>query len=82
MFFKSNLRLPGQLYNGKLYWLGDGAQNEVYDISANVWSSWPALPVRTDVGPCMVTWRDLFIIFGGGAALTTVQAFNITTQVF
>jgi hypothetical protein len=79
---KSNLSLTGQLYNGKFYWLGDGIQNEVYDISSNVWSSWPALPVRTAAGQCMVTWRDSFIIFGGEAALTTAQAFNITTQVF
>ena len=68
--------------NGKLYLIGNGDENEVYDISSNVWSTWPALPVQTGVSPCMVVWRDSFIVFGGETALTTVQAFNLTSQVF
>ena len=78
-----NLRLPGKLYNGKLYMIGNGNENEVYDISSNAWSTWPALPVKTGGSPCMVVWRNSFIVFGGQAqaALTTVQAFNLITQV-
>jgi hypothetical protein len=78
---KHFFRYPGNLYNNKLYMYGYGANSRYYDLLTNTWLAWPASPLSTGLSPCMVTWRDSFIVFGGYDPRNSVQVFNHTTQV-
>ncbi len=71
----------GKIYDGKFYILNDDNQSEVYDFQTNTWSSWPAIPFNTGSSPCMVIWKDNFIVFGGISYSNGVQIYNITTKV-
>ena len=80
---KFSPRMPGKLYNGSLYLFGAGVDSEIYNFATNSWSqmSNQAIPVNTADGPCVVIWRDSFLVFGGGSSVKKVQTFNITTKV-
>jgi hypothetical protein len=58
-------RLPGVLYQGKIYMLNDGNGNEVMDIDSKTWSAFP--PKKSDNGPgaCAFIWKQSLIIVGG-----------------
>jgi hypothetical protein len=44
-------------------------------------SSFPNVAKGTGRSPCMVQWRDAFILFGGDDGQNVTQIFNVTTQV-
>jgi hypothetical protein len=66
-------RMPGVLYQGKVYMLNDGNGNEVMDIESKTWSAFPAKPLDNGYGSCAVTWNQNIIIFGGIKLYTVVQ---------
>jgi hypothetical protein len=61
--------------------VGFGESSEVYDFNTRTWGTWPSTPIQTGNTPCMVTWKDAFIVFGGSGSPLSVQRYNITTQV-
>ena len=69
----------GKVYNNKLY-IVDDSNAEVYDPEANVWSEWPSPLNHMLDGPCIVTWNDSFIVFGGYGGRRQVQRYNHTTN--
>jgi hypothetical protein len=71
----------GKIYDEKFYVLNDNNQNEVYNFESKTWSSWPAIPRNTGASPCIVNWKENFIVFGGNENQKGVQIYNIPTQV-
>lgn len=69
------------MYGDKFYILNDYNQNEVYNFQSKKWTSWPASPYDTGLSPCIVNWKDNFIVFGGNSYQNGVQIYNIPTQV-
>ena len=73
-------RNPGIVYQNKLYMLNDEAgQSEVYDPESNMWSSWDSPTTPIGFAPCVVQWKDSFIVMGGSANPVSVQMYNFTT---
>ncbi len=66
---------PGQIFNGKIY-IADDKNPEVLDPVSKSWSSWPAPLNKTGEGPCLVAWKDTFILLGGSSNRRGVQSFN------
>jgi hypothetical protein len=66
-------------YNNKLYIVDDQVP-EMFDPATNAWLSWPAPPNLSGPGPCMVVWKDTFLLFGGYASRRYVQSYNVTTK--
>ena len=75
--YQHNLQ-PSQVYNNKLYYLNTANQSEVYDPELNVWTQWLPPPVYAGERPCLVTWKDSFILIGGSSNSRGVQLYNIT----
>ena len=75
----THVRQPGVAYNGKLY-IYDNFLPETFEPSTKVWSTWPAPPERLSFDPCMIAWRDSFLVFGNSQDSVGVQKFNHTTQ--
>lgn len=71
--------LPYTVYNGKLYFSGDGTTPLALDLGNNTWSTWPLAP-KNNYGSCQVAWRDSFVRFGGWNNPDWVLKFNHTTQ--
>ncbi len=71
--------LPGRVFNNKLYIVAD-ANPEVLDPATNTWSSWPTPLKKTDLGPCLVPWKDTFILLGGRINKNGIQMFNHSTN--
>ena len=69
----------GKVYNNKLY-IVDDANSEVYDPITNVWSAWPSPLMYVGDGPCIVPWKDSFIVFGGYGGRRQVQRYNHITK--
>ena len=65
----------------RFYVLGYFSQNEFFDFTNKYWGQWPPIPQAVGGMPCMVQWRDTFIVFGGTQAPTFVQLFDHATQV-
>jgi hypothetical protein len=72
--FTHNLQ-PGEIFNDKIY-IKDDSNPEVFDPVSNSWSSWPAPLNKTGEGPCLVAWKDTFILLGGSLNPRGVQNFN------
>ncbi len=70
---------PAATYNNKLYFI-DEYNPEVFDPATNTWSTWPVPPIKTGDGPCMVVWKDTFLLFGGYVTRRAVQSYNHTTK--
>jgi len=70
---------PGAVYKNKLYIL-DESYPEVYDPEANTWSIWTRPSIPTGSGSCLLSWNDMFLLFGGSDAKRSVQSFNHSTQ--
>ncbi len=66
---------PGEIYNGKIY-IADDKSPEVLDPVSNSWSRWPAPLNKTGESPCLVAWKDSFILLGGSSNRRGVQTFN------
>jgi hypothetical protein len=62
-------RLPGVLYDNKIYLLNYGDGNEVLDIATKTWSKWPRMP--TEAGFCQVIWNQNLIVFGSTSQVST-----------
>jgi hypothetical protein len=62
-----------------LYMLG--YNHEVFNFADKTWSVWPGMALGSGTSPCMVQWKDAFILFGGDWAQDVTQIFNATTQV-
>ena len=76
---------PYGVYNNKMYFspYTDGYNAEVLDLTTKAWSIWPSPPICKYNG-CQVTWRDVFVRFGGSQPNCgqVVQMFNHTTKVW
>jgi len=66
---------PGEIFNGKLY-IVDDSNPEVFDPVSYSWSSWPTPLNKTELGPCLVAWKDTFILLGGYYDRRQIQTFN------
>ncbi len=66
-------------YNNQLFF-EDELNPEVFDPLTNTWSSWPAPPIKTGDGPCMVVWKDTFVLIGGYTTRRGVQSYSHTTK--
>jgi len=55
-------------------------QSEIYDPELNTWTYWSPPPVGAGDRPCLVTWRDSFILIGGSSNPRGVQLYNITAN--
>jgi hypothetical protein len=66
---------PGANYNGSLF-LFDDTNPEVFDLASNTWSSWPVPLKKAGDGPCLVGWKDTFLLLGGDFNKEQVQVFN------
>ena len=62
-----------------LYMLG--YNHEVFNFANKTWSVWPNTAIGSGTSPCMVQWKDAFILFGGDWNQNITQIFNATTQV-
>ena len=67
------------VYNDKLYIVEDH-NSEVFDSATNTWSPWPAPPAPSGDGPCLVTYQDSFLMFGGSENSRGAQQFNHTSN--
>ncbi len=66
-------RLPGVLYQGKIYMLNDGSGNEVMDIDSKTWSAFPPKKSDNGAGSCAFIWKQSLIVVGGYNNPTVVQ---------
>jgi hypothetical protein len=73
-------RSPGAIYQDKIYLVNDHNQAEIYDLNSGTLTNWTSPPQTTGEVPCMITWQDSFLIFGGYLSQMAVQQFNLTTQ--
>ena len=68
-----------EVFNDKLYFVDD-LNPEVFDPATNTWSLWPAPPAQSGNGPCLVTYQDSFLMFGGTTNSRGAQQFNHTAN--
>ncbi len=73
-------RLPGVLYQGKIYMLNDGYGNEVMDIDSKTWSAFPPKKSDNGAGSCAFVWKQSLIIVGGINRPTSVQVSTISRK--
>ena len=73
-------RTPAAVYNNKVYYLNTGSNSEIFDPIKKTWINWKSAPKDQGAHPCMVTWRDSFIVIGGSDNLSGVQMYNITSD--
>ena len=71
----------GAVFQSKIY-LQDPVNPEVFDPVSQEWNGWPKPPLDVGIYPCLVTWRDSFLMFGGQSSLKTVFQFNHTKQIW
>ena len=61
--------------------IGNNKESEIFNFETKTWRPMSSSPIPINTWlPCIVTWRDSFIIFGGSVE-TAVQVYNIATQV-
>lgn len=70
---------PGEIYDGKIF-IADDSNPEVFDPASKTWYTWTAPLYKTGGGPCLVAWKDIFILFGGFSNRRGVQTFNHSTD--
>ena len=70
---------PGEVYENKIY-IVDDSRPEVFDPAEEIWSSWPAAPNKSGLGPCLLTVNATFYLFGGATNTRGVQSFNHSSQ--
>ncbi len=70
---------PAAIYSNTLYFMDD-FNPEVFEPATNTWSTWPAPSIKTGDGPCMVAWKDSFLLIGGYTTRRGVQSYNHTTK--
>ena len=58
-------RLPGVLYQGKIYMLNNGNGNEAMDIQSKTWSAFPPMKSSISVGSCAFVWKQSLIVVVG-----------------
>lgn len=68
---------PGIVHNGNIFIIDD-SNPEVYNPVNNSWSTWPKPAMSTERGPCLISWKDSILAFGGRENLKGVQIFNST----
>ena len=73
-------RQPGASYNNKLYFFNVNGQSEIFDPIRNTWTPWKSPPIEHGHHPCIITWRDSFIVIGGSSYGRGVQMYNHTTD--
>jgi len=78
----SYFRKRGIVYQNKLYMLNDQAgMSEVYDPITDTWTTWSiSSPPPVGLEPCVVQWKDGFILIGGESDLYSVRMYNFTTD--
>jgi hypothetical protein len=54
--------------------------SEIYNLDTNQWSTGPSVPTPTGDGPCMVTYKDSFVIMGGTSYSNGIQQYNLTSK--
>ncbi len=75
-------RKPGIVHQNKLFMLNDQAgKSEVYDPITDTWTTWSlSSPPAVGLEPCVVRWKDGFILIGGESDLYSVRMYNFTTD--
>ena len=68
---------PGVVHHGNLLIIDD-FNPEVYSPVNNSWSTWPKPVKLMDKGPCLISWKDSIVAFGGRENPKGVQIFNST----
>ena len=68
---------PGVVHNDKIFIIDD-SNPEVYDPRNNSWSTWPKPTQLTGYNPCLISWKDSILAFGGKENQQGVQSFNST----
>ena len=78
----SFFRKPGIVYQNKFYMLNDQAgMSEFYDPMSDTWTTWSiSSPPAVGLEPCLVQWKDGFILIGGESDLLSVRMYNFTTD--
>jgi len=69
------------VHNDKIFIIND-LNPQVYDPRENTWAKWPR-PVKS-VGewPCLISWTDIILVFGGDKNKKGLQSFNSTANVW
>ena len=66
---------PGEIFDNKIF-IADDENPEVFDPVTKTWSSWLAPSKKSGDGPCLVAWKDTFILLGGSSNRRGIQTFN------
>ena len=71
--------LIGVAYDKNIY-IADDSNPEVFIPGTSSWLTWPAPQNSSGNGPCLVSWKDSLLLFGGDFNRRGVQQFNLTRQ--